>query len=164
MDITNFCTQWERIEHHRVEELACEDHRLGAVVAQLDYVLLDPANLLDGQDSAKLTTRHEYSITAIKNLIDVVNRLFVFEFRHDSHVRVDAQISQLLCLLQNHLFQIQDFQMAAVNRVDDIVDIVLQNESDVFSERDIIVVIVVCLGCRLVLGRGRCGGRALGRH
>ena len=58
MNVGNLSTQWEWIEDHGVKELRSENDGLCLIVAELDDVLLDPADLLDRKDSSELTSRY----------------------------------------------------------------------------------------------------------
>jgi len=78
VDIGHFGPQRERIEHHGVEELRCQDYGLGLVIAKLDYVLLNPANFLDRKYSAELASRDQNRIANVQNLVDIVDCVLVF--------------------------------------------------------------------------------------
>ena len=78
MDVRDFGAQGEGVEDHRVEELGGEDDGLGLVVTELDDVLRDPADLLDGQDGAKLASWDQDGVADFQDLVDVVDRILIF--------------------------------------------------------------------------------------
>ena len=133
MDIRDFSPQGERVEDHGVEELRGEDHGLRLVVAELDDVLLDPADLLNRQDGTQLTSRHQNCVTTVENLVDVVDGVFVLQLGHQAHVRIDAELAQLVGLLLHHFLQLDELVVTIIDRVDHIVDIILQDEAKILS-------------------------------
>ena len=62
MDVGDLSPEWEWVEDHGVKELGGKYNGLCLVVAELDDILLDPADLLDWQDRSELTTRDHDSI------------------------------------------------------------------------------------------------------
>ena len=133
MDIRDFSSQRERVENHGVEELRGEDHGLRLVVAELDDVLLDPANLLNWQDGAQLTSGNQNCIAVIENLVDVVDGVLVLQLGHEAYVRIDAELAQLVSFLLHHFLQLDELVVTIVDRVDHIVDIILQDEANILS-------------------------------
>lgn len=104
MDITDLSAQWERIEDHAVEELRGEDNWFRFVVAQLDDILLDPANFLDRQDSSELASRHKYSITDVQDLVNVIDCSFILKLCHNTNVRIDTIFAHCDSFLEHRLF------------------------------------------------------------
>ena len=75
MYICDFGSERERVKDHTVQELTGEYDRLRLVITQLDYVLLDPADLFDGKDGTELASRDKNRIGSVKDTIDVLDGL-----------------------------------------------------------------------------------------
>ena len=153
VDVRHFGAKGEGVEDHRVEELGGEDHGLGLVVAELDDVLLDPADLLDWKDGAQLAPWDQDGVTDFQDLVDVVDRVLVFKLGHDANVGVFAQfVAKLFRFLLHHFLQLNQFHVIVVDGVNDIVDIILKHKANIFSQGRIVIffVVIVCSGISFI--------------
>ena len=150
MDIRDFSSQRERVENHGVEELRGEDHGLRLVVAELDDVLLDPADLFNRQDGTQLTSGNQNRIAVVENLVNVIDGVLVLQLGHEAHIRIDAELAQLVGFLLHHFLQLDELVVTIVDRVDHVVDIILEDETKILSQR-CIVIIIVHIGALLAL-------------
>ena len=78
MNVWNFRTRWKWTKNHWVKELRSKNNRLRSIITQLNNVLLDPANLFYWKKYSKLTSRHHYCISDLKNFIQIIDSILIF--------------------------------------------------------------------------------------
>ena len=94
--------------------MAGKNDGLCFIVAQFDDVLLNPADLLDWEHRSKLTSGDEDRVTYVKDLVYIVDGIFVLQLGHDSNIRILAKISKLFSLFLHDLLELQNFLVTVI--------------------------------------------------
>lgn len=81
-----------------------------------------------------MASRYKNGIADVQDLVDIIDGFLVLKFGHDTYVWVLAEIAQLFSFLLHDLFKLEHLLMTMVDRVDHIVDVILQDEANVFSQ------------------------------
>lgn len=86
-----------------------------------------------------MASGYQNGIADVQDLVDIIDGVLVLKFGHYAHVRVLTELAQLFSFLLHDLFKLENLLVTVVDRVDHIVDIILQDKANIFSQSIIVI-------------------------